>query len=333
MNNLVIIFALILANILIINIVLKSAHIINLYDIPDFSRKIHKKKIPLVGGILFFSNILLYLIYYLAFNDGELFFVTKKELLAFYLGSVLIFFIGFYDDKYNLKANTKLIPLSIISLLIISVGDKFILNKINFYFYDNTINLNEFSKLFTIFCFIVFLNAFNMIDGINGLSSTYFIISIVYLIVVTGNNLFYLFLLIPSIFFLYNNFKNKIFLGDNGSLLLAFILSCLFIKTHNESLIKADQIVLIMLLPGLDMTRVAITRLIKKKHPFNPDNTHLHHILLKKYNFKIAYFGICFFCILPLIVSIILATKYIHLILIFLITLIYLAFTLNFKSN
>ncbi len=114
---------------------------------------------------------------------------------------------------------------------------------------------------------------------------------------------------------------------------MAFILSCLFIKTHNESLIKADQIVLIMLLPGLDMTRVAITRLIKKKHPFDPDNTHIHHILLKKYSFKIAYFGICFFCILPLIVSIILATKYIYLILIFFITLIYLAFTLNFKSN
>ena len=45
------------------------------------------------------------------------------------------------------------------SLLIISVGDKFILNKINFYFYDNTINLNEFSKLFTIFV-LLFLNTF-----------------------------------------------------------------------------------------------------------------------------------------------------------------------------
>ena len=106
----------------------------------------------------------------------ENYFLYPKRIISilFRIGSY--FFIGFYDDKYNLKANTKLISLSIISLLIISVGDKFILNKINFYFYDNTINLNEFSKLFTIFCFIVFLNAFNMIDGINGLSSTYFII-------------------------------------------------------------------------------------------------------------------------------------------------------------
>ena len=87
------------------------------------------------------------------------------------------------------------------------------------------------------------------------------------------------------IFFTYLNHKNKAFLGDSGSYLLAFLFSYFFIKFYNQtSLISADQIVIFMLIPGLDLMRLFITRIYKKKSPFFPDRNHLHHLLMSKFS-------------------------------------------------
>ena len=94
-------------------------------------------------------------------------------------------------------------------------------------------------------------------------------------------------MIIQIFFILYLNFKKKIFLGDSGSLLLSFLLGSLIIKSYNNNLnvFLADEIFLIMLLPGLELLRLAIFRILKKKHPFVADNEHIHHYLLNRYNF------------------------------------------------
>ena len=76
------------------------------------------------------------------------------------------------------------------------------------------------------------------------------------------------------------------FMGDSGTMLLAFIISYLFIKSHNSyGKFYADEIFLIMMIPGIELVRLAVSRLLNKKHPFSPDRNHIHHIMLNKFNF------------------------------------------------
>ena len=92
-------------------------------------------------------------------------------------------------------------------------------------------------------------------------------------------------LLISLIFFTYLNHKNKAFHGDSGSYLLAFLFSYFFIKFYNQTgSISTDQIVLFMLIPGLDLMRLFVLRIYNRKSPFFPDRNHLHHVLLYKFS-------------------------------------------------
>ena len=126
-----------------------------------------------------------------------------------------------------------------------------------------------------------------MLDGINGQASSYaiFIFVIFFLLKIDVY-----FLLIPLLFFLIFNIKDKMFLGDSGTILLGFIISYYFIKSHNlYNIFFSDEIFLIMMIPGFELLRLAIIRVLQNKHPFKPDNNHIHHYLQKKLNQKKTY--------------------------------------------
>ena len=313
-------------NILLFSFLIKIFTKIKIIDVPDFSRKIHTSSVPLAGGTLFIINIFLYFFFEIFIFENTTYFQGYKEILSFLICSFLIYLVGLYDDKYSLRPNTKLILVTIIVTICISISKTFQLDFISFLFIEKIVYLENFGIIFTIFCFLVFINAFNMIDGVNGLSTTYFFICLTYLTLLNFNLNFFLFFTIPSICFLYFNFKNKAFLGDNGSLLLGFVLSCLFIKTYNQKIIFADQIVLLMILPGIDMLRVAIIRIFRKKHPFVADKNHLHHLILNKYNPKISYIAICSIISLSALLSKIIENELINIIQIFLILIVYFVF-------
>ena len=94
---------------------------------------------------------------------------------------------------------------------------------------------------------------------------------------------FFISILFGLIIFLFLNHKYKSFLGDSGTYLLAFIFGYFFIKMYNQTtIIKVDQIVLFMIIPGVDLIRLFIIRIIKGKNPFTPDRNHLHHIISDK---------------------------------------------------
>jgi UDP-GlcNAc:undecaprenyl-phosphate GlcNAc-1-phosphate transferase len=131
------------------------------------------------------------------------------------------------------------------------------------------------------------LNAFNMFDGIN-LQSSLYSLSIFLIFILKG--LFVeisLTMILSLIFFSYLNFRNKCFLGNNGSLLIAFVIAYLFIKSQSTPYaFLADEIFLAMAVPGLDLLRLAVQRIYNSKHPFHPDRNHIHHILLKKIGYN-----------------------------------------------
>ena len=72
------------------------------------------------------------------------------------------------------------------------------------------------------------------------------------------------------------------FLGDSGTILLGFIISYFFIKSYNMGpRISSDEIFLIMMIPGFELVRLAVQRLYHKRHPFSPDDKHIHHLIIK----------------------------------------------------
>ncbi len=123
-----------------------------------------------------------------------------------------------------------------------------------------------------------------MFDGINLQSSSYSLL-IFFNILFFYDSLLIKILVIALLAFSYLNLKNKTFLGDSGSLLLAFIISYFFIKLYNFDYIEfADQVCLYMLIPGLDLTRLFIIRIYNKKNPLSSDRQHLHHLLISKFS-------------------------------------------------
>ena len=268
----------------------KIVKIYNLYDYPDHLRKKHTKPIPLFGGLVIFINILIYCyIEYLGLNNFT-FFTQRDEILIFLIFSFLFFLIGYIDDKYSLKPNHKLLLYIILIIFLVILDKDLVISTIDFSFSSQLFNFKSFSIFFTILCFLLFINSLNMLDGINGQTASYSIyISLIFLSFKI-NLIFFSILIIILIFFLYFNFKNRMFLGDSGTILLGFVISYFFIKSYNTGAqIYSDEIFLIMMIPGFELVRLAIHRLLKKRHPFSPDNEHIHHLILNKVNFLKTY--------------------------------------------
>lgn len=123
-----------------------------------------------------------------------------------------------------------------------------------------------------------------MYDGLNLQCGLYSIILSTYFFLISSS-LFFLILIICLFFFLIFNKKNKIFLGDNGSLLLGFIFSYFFIKFYNQGYIDdVEEIFILMMIPGIDMFRLFCQRIYNKKNPFKKDNQHIHHLLIKRFS-------------------------------------------------
>jgi UDP-GlcNAc:undecaprenyl-phosphate GlcNAc-1-phosphate transferase len=281
----------------------KISKIYNLFDKPDFKRKIHKYPVPLLGGLFIILNLFLITIFnkhiFLIFDYN---FYSEYELSVFLCACIFFYMLGFYDDKYNLSANFKLLMMITLVLLLFFFDENLLIKKLIFSFSDNIINLGSYSYFITLLCFLLFINAFNMLDGINGQSASYLIFIFLILILKNVLVLFSTLMIINLFFFLILNFKNKAYLGDSGTLLAGYLISYIFVKNYNININKVffvDEIFLIMSIPGYELLRLAIKRILEKKHPFKGDQSHIHHLLCNKFDVKIAYFIVQLLLIFP----------------------------------
>jgi len=277
----------------------RISKIYNLFDKPDFVRKIHKLPVPLLGGLFLILNLLLIIFInkyiFLVFTNN---YFSEYELLVFLSLCLFFYLLGFYDDKRNLSANYKLLMMAIAILLLIFTDKDLLIENLIFSFSESSFNLGIFSYFVTLICFLLFINAFNMLDGINGQSASYLIFIFLILILKNILVLFSILMIINLFFFLILNFKNKAYLGDSGTLLAGYLISYIFVKNYNININKdffVDEIFLIMSIPGYELLRLAIKRILEKKHPFKGDQSHIHHLLCNKFDVKIA------FCIVQLL--------------------------------
>ena len=248
-------------------------------DYPDSNRRIHTKPVALAGGLIIILNIFLLLIYLIFF---------KKETieLSFFLGCLMIFTLGFLDDKYKLSYNNKFVFLSLVFSIFFFLDKNLRIDQLYIESIDITVNINNFSFFFTIFCFLLLSNALNMFDGINCQCIIFSILLFSYLLNLQ-NELLIIYLILVLIFTFYLNSKNLIFLGNSGSYLLSYIISHQIIYFYNSKFIRSvEEIFILLMVPGLDMLRIFFQRLSDKKNPFRPDKMHLHHYLLDRYGYK-----------------------------------------------
>ena len=279
---------------------LKKLYRIN--DFPDSNRKFHKMPTPLLGGLIIYVNF--FLLFIIGLFDGTVIsnflFTNTLEYCFFFLIGSSFFLLGAIDDKYRINANLKLILMGLLVFVAIFFDNKLIIQELRFSFYSESLSLKKFSLFFSIICFLLFINSLNMLDGINGQVGTYSIVLFVILLLNLKFTLLIFVFILSITFFLYLNFKNKSFLGDSGTLFLGYIISYLFIKTYNANIIKySEEIFLIMSITGYELLRLAIFRILKKKHPFSADRNHIHHIFIKKISFIKTFFLIQMLLLFP----------------------------------
>lgn len=305
MNNTLFILQFIFLNIFILIFYKQISNLINIYDQPD-ERKIHKFKTPLIGGLIIFINYILFsnLIIFdlIDFNSIELIFNSKKNYYIFFGSLTFIFFLGLIDDKIDLNSNLKLFVLTILISFFLLFDNTLLVNHLSFSFLKYDIYLGEYSFIFTVLCLLLFINACNMFDGINLQSSIYFIILILYLINLDNEYFFMIFFLIALGLIALLNSTGKIFMGDSGIYISSLSIAYFIIKIYNTSdYINVDQIFILMMVPGIDMFRLFLSRLRIKRNPFSADKNHIHHILIDKFNYLTTIIILNFLILVPII--------------------------------
>jgi UDP-N-acetylmuramyl pentapeptide phosphotransferase/UDP-N-acetylglucosamine-1-phosphate transferase len=264
----------------------------NLVDDPDH-RKIHSNEISNLGGVGIYITFSLSLILF-----GLVLELSQTELIrmmALVGSTMILFFFGLKDDLVGLSATKKFIGQVFAASLVIFYSDIRILDM------EGIFGLGQLSYstsiIFTIFVFILLTNAYNLIDGIDGLAGT---------IAVIGSSLFGMFFMINGetllglvsfslvgamLGFLRFNLsvRRKIFMGDSGSLFIGFLLawqSMAFLATNSLTTSEfrlpnaAILVLAVLCFPLLDTLRVFAIRIYKSQSPFRPDRNHIHHHLL-----------------------------------------------------
>jgi len=287
-----------LLSFLILISVAKISYKLNLVDLPS-KRKKHLEPTAYTGGvalgIIFICSILMFDV------------IDIKLNLILSIG-FLIAIVGFIDDKYNLRIGGKL-SLQIIPIIYLVIIEKFNLNYLGYYNYFE-LSLNSVSLPFTLLAILFLINSFNYFDGSDGTLSftTISVLSILYFLIPDENfRLFLATILIPIFFFLIFNFSlfglKKLFLGDGGSLLLGFIIAFTLIYLNDLKEIHPILLAWSISIFVYEFLSINFLRLKNNKNVFEPDNNHLHHLLIDKFksifltNLLISIFNIIFFVI------------------------------------
>lgn len=260
-----------------------------LFDAPDH-RSSHTQIVPTFGGVAFYISLLF-----------TFFIIQRYDVnnvgLTLLVSISIVFFTGLKDDLQNLTPRMKFLG-QVIGVAVLMIQPDFRIVSFHGFLGLQEIPLMV-SIILSMFFILSLINAYNLIDGIDGLAA---IIGIV--IASSYSFIFYklgmlLYLAIcmsmMSMLFAFLRFnfspRKKIFMGDTGSLVIGLVLGLLTLKllslgadAFQVLAIDSQQLPLLILgilfIPVFDIFRVMAIRLSRKKPVFSPDRNHIHHILI-----------------------------------------------------
>lgn len=265
-----------------IPLLIKLGHRYNLLDHPG-QHKRHKQPTPYLGGIgLFVVCWLTVLLGWLVFPSY--FSELKEPIIFILLGSMLIGLVGFSDDMKPMSAWVKLLAQIGAGLLIYWGGLRVDLVNVPFFVVD----MSRFSMIVTILWVVGLTNAINLIDGLDGLAGGVSLIAAVFLFVVSqlksvGAVVVFLPVLISYllVFWYYNRYPAKIFLGDSGSMQIGYLFAVFSLAYSLKSYATAALYIPMLALgvPILEISTSFFRRLISGKNVMKADRRHLFHYL------------------------------------------------------
>ena len=278
-NALAIVFVTFIISMLLTFIVKKVAAFVGAMDEPNY-RKVHTKPVPRMGGLAIFF----------AFAFGYMIFCKPTtQMISVLLGGFIIILTGVVDDIKPVPAKWKFLCQTIAASIMVIYG--------KLYFSDITLLGLRFvfptwvNICLSIFFTVSIINAINLIDGLNGLSSGNGIIYFITIAIIGfrlglfgGLDIILSLLMIGSTFgFWVHNFpKGGIFMGDTGSMFLGYMISVVALIGYKVATITSIVIpIVILFVPILDTVLAIVRRLIHHKSIGEPDKEHLHHQLLK----------------------------------------------------
>jgi len=261
----------------------------NLVDVPG-KRKIHKKRMPSMGGVPIFLGFILSSLIWIDFQYWY-------QLKYIFSAAFIVFIVGFRDDLVPMKVSLKILGQFLACSILV------LLLELNLQGLYGLLGIVDFPHIvnqgITIFTIIIIMNAFNLIDGMDGLASTLSLLSLLWFGIwffVTGNS-FYSFLALSLAgaifaFLIFNWEPAEIFMGDTGALLIGIMMAIFSIAFMRDNFalpptsffkfkgtISAGMAIIII--PLLDTARIIALRLWKRKSPFKADKSHMHHALLR----------------------------------------------------
>lgn len=240
-------------------------------------RKIHQKLMPRLGGLAIYGGFLVGLIFLQP---------QSPHLVPIIIGSCLIIITGVLDDLFELAAKWKLVVQIVAASIVIGGGVH--VEFINLPF-DGRLELGWYGIPLTLVWIVGITNAINLIDGLDGLAAG---VSSIVLLTLSGiaymmGNFFVVALgviLLGSTlgFLVYNFYPAKIFMGDTGALFLGFMIAVIsLLGFKNVTLFSLLIPVIILGVPISDTLFAIIRRLVNKNPLTEPDQSHLHHCLLR----------------------------------------------------
>ncbi|MGK7247145.1 UDP-N-acetylglucosamine--undecaprenyl-phosphate N-acetylglucosaminephosphotransferase [Buttiauxella agrestis] len=251
-------------------------------------RKQHKGEVPLVGGISFYCAIAMFYIFM-----PETLPHSEAHFLTYLLSISLLLLVGIADNRFDLPVVPRVV-IQAMSAIILMV-DGLYLHTFGHVLGSFELVLGPVGYLVTLLATWAAINAYNMIDGIDGLlgsvaGATFAALMVVFLLAGSEIRAMWCLLMIVALIpYLMLNMgligskRLKVFMGDAGSMVIGFtVLWLVMLSSQGENAEMAPVIALwLIALPLMDMVAIMIRRVRRGHSPFHPDRDHLHHILLR----------------------------------------------------
>lgn len=275
-------------------------------DVPRDFRRVHETPTPRLGGAAIFAAMVLALtsVFFINSSFASLLATNSTQLLTVVVPASIIFFIGIYDDFVGANAPTKFAIQALAGLVFCALGGRIHALSIPLF---GSVELHPLVGYgLTLLWTVGISNAFNLIDGMDGLASGASLFAAIVMLVVSiilGQPLITVFSIVlcgSLIGFLpYNFHPASIFLGDSGALFIGFLLAALSVLgTQKASTAVAVTIPLIAFgVPVFDTGLSIVRRFISGKPLFQGDREHIHHMLLARgwsqRRVSLVLYGVC----------------------------------------
>ncbi|MFL2733534.1 MAG: hypothetical protein ACJ0E5_00040 [Gammaproteobacteria bacterium] len=273
---------------------------LNIVDKPDGIKKKHKKAVPISGGISIVTSLVLIAVIYFFLDSSELIETLLQNeklkinspaldirtgLLIGFTG-LIVAVVSFFDDILELPIWFRFMTLILCSSIVISLSN-LSLSSLGDLLGFGEIKLDGiYSTLITVFCIVGVANAFNWIDGLDGLFSSQVLIaigSIFYF--VGGNGVFLILFLLAFLPYMMMNAgffgeSIKVFIGDHGAMALGYSIGWMLVSIAEFGAINPITAPWIIGLVLLNAIRVMYKRLLLGVSLFRSDREHIHHFFL-----------------------------------------------------